>query len=1376
VSSSGPFRHTAPELPGANPALRPGGLSHDQPNPAASIPGAARLAAWTAGLAGLAAMLTGSTWLAAWLGGVAAAWSASGQVTTKTNMAVSQLLAGAALLLLRPAAAVLPQRSMPGNPTPHGDRSPLPLAHSAGTALAFIVLVIGAMTLSEHLSHFNLGIDQLLATEAPGATATMSPNRMGYPGSVSLILLGSALLALAWNRPPVAAYLGLAVCVVNVVPAVGFLLGVQPFFTRPVTGIAWPTVVAMSVLGLGLVAAQRDSGPMALLMRDDAGGALLRSMLPAAMFLPLALGYLSAFAQDVGAFDAETGQAVSVVSTTVVFTLILSRFALQLSGQAAVARAAEESIRNQAEVMDQAYDALIVRQVGGVIRAWNHGAEELYGWSAAEALGRNSHELLHTPPTAVHEFKTALEQTGRWEGELLHITRDGRSIAVEARQTATRTEDGRVLILESNRDITARKRAEEAVRQSQLTLADLIERSPFGTYVVDADFRIAVMNASSQEGAFRNVRPVIGRDFSEAMRTLWPEPVAAEIVGHFRHTLETGEPYCSPRFSSQRADAIAVESYEWELHRIALSSGHFGVICYYYDSTKLREAEAALRAKEADLTEAQRLAHIGSWRWDAKTDRTIGSDELLRIYGFDPATQTMPDFKEQRGLCYPVEEWERVNAAVQRTLATGVSYELDVRAIRGGTALWVTARGESLRDLAGQIAGLRGTVQDITDRKQAEADLRQLNAELEQRVADRTAESREASRYARSLIEASLDPLVTISAEGKITDVNDASIEATGVPREELIGADFSDCFTEPAKAREGYRRVFAEGFVRDYPLVIRHVSGRLTHVLYNARGYRNEAGEVQGVFAAARDVTERKRAEEAANAERRRLKDALDQLPAYLVLLSPDYRVPFANSFFEERFGRSQGKRCYEYLFHRTAPCENCESFKVLATGQPHHWEWTGPDGRDYDVHDFPFTDTDGSPLIMEVGVDVTVTKQAQMALRQLNATLEQRVAERTAALSDADRRKNEFIAILSHELRNPLAPIRYAMPLLAEERLGDAGRRATAVIDRQVTHLARLVDDLLDVSRITTGKVELRTDSVTLDAVLRAAVEAASPSLVAAQHSFDIAVPDAPVWLHADPARIAQAVTNLLNNSAKYTPKGGRIRLEATAGETDVVIRVIDNGVGIAADALPTVFEMFRQVNGTNRSQGGLGIGLTLAKQFVEMHGGTIDARSAGEGQGAEFVVRLPRAPAAGGSDETRAAQPGGQAARLRVLLVDDNVDLVEMLAVLVETSGHQVRKAFDGRSAISAALEYQPHVVLLDVGMPDMSGIDVAKELRRHPELAGTRIVALTGWGQAEDRLRTTSAGFDDHVTKPADPRQIQQILDQAAERMAASRTVW
>jgi len=285
-----------------------------------------------------------------------------------------------------------------------------------------------------------------------------------------------------------------------------------------------------------------------------------------------------------------------------------------------------------------------------------------------------------------------------------------------------------------------------------------------------------------------------------------------------------------------------------------------------------------------------------------------------------------------------------------------------------------------------------------------EAALKAANDELGAKVQERTAALKEANSYNRSLLEANLDPLVTIGPDGTITDVNAATEAVTGHSRSELIGTDFLNYFTEPELARAGYMKVFQEGWVRNYPLEIRHRDGHTVPVMYNATVYRDENGKVTGVFADARDISEQKRAEAALKAERERLYAVLETLPVYVVLLSKDYSVPFANRFFRERFGESGGRRCFEYLFNRTEPCEDCESFKALTTNAHHNWQWAGPDGRNYDIHDYPFTDHDGSTLVLEMGIDVTATKQAQTKLKQANETLEQRVAERTAQLGAAN------------------------------------------------------------------------------------------------------------------------------------------------------------------------------------------------------------------------------------------------------------------------------------------------------------------------------------------------------------------------------------
>ncbi len=375
----------------------------------------------------------------------------------------------------------------------------------------------------------------------------------------------------------------------------------------------------------------------------------------------------------------------------------------------------------------------------------------------------------------------------------------------------------------------------------------------------------------------------------------------------------------------------------------------------------------------------------------------------------------------------------------------------------------------------------------------------------------------------------------------------------------------------------------------------------------------------------------------------------------------------------------------------------------------------------------------------------------------------LERQLEEQATSISEANRLKSDFLAVLSHELRNPLSAICYALPHIDKAPLDQSARAALAVIGRQVTQLVRLVDDLLDVTRITTGKLALRREPLRLQAVVTAAVDAVSPIIRAARHALEVVMPDEPLWVEVDAGRVTQVISNLLTNAAKYTPRGGKISLDVGREAQHAVIRVIDSGMGIAADQLARLFEMFMQVNPPDNSQGGLGVGLTIARRLVQLHGGSIEAHSDGLGRGTEFVVRLPLALAPDEiQPERRQPSPFPPSTRLKVLIVDDNNDLVHMLELAVAAMGHDVRKALDGQSAISAALSYRPDVVLLDLGLPVVSGLDVARELRRHPEMANTRLVALTGWGQEDDRRRTSEAGFDHHLTKPTDPEELEGLL--------------
>ena len=388
----------------------------------------------------------------------------------------------------------------------------------------------------------------------------------------------------------------------------------------------------------------------------------------------------------------------------------------------------------------------------------------------------------------------------------------------------------------------------------------------------------------------------------------------------------------------------------------------------------------------------------------------------------------------------------------------------------------------------------------------------------------------------------------------------------------------------------------------------------------------------------------------------------------------------------------------------------------------------------------------------------------------------LQRLTQEQAAALADLDRRKDEFLAMLSHELRNPLAPILNAVLLLRlqSNRNRQQGienpilQQSAGIIERQVGQLVKIVDELLEVSRITTGRIQLHQAPIAVGVLVENAVATVRSLIDQRKHELTISLPGKAIWLHADASRLEQVVVNLLTNAAKYTDSGGQVWLTVQQEDEEAVLRVRDTGVGIAPEILPRIFDLFTQAERSlDRSQGGLGIGLALVQRLVEMHGGTVAASSV-LGQGSEFVVRLPVASPPGpqaASPSTEAAQSTGPS--LRVLVVDDNVDTVTTLALLVKESGHDVRMAYDGPAVLEAALDYRPNVVLLDIGLPGLNGLEIAKQLRQQPALQNAVLVAMTGYGRESDLQRSFDAGFDHHLIKPGDFGKVLQILASASE---------
>jgi PAS domain S-box-containing protein len=638
----------------------------------------------------------------------------------------------------------------------------------------------------------------------------------------------------------------------------------------------------------------------------------------------------------------------------------------------------------------------------------------------------------------------------------------------------------------------------------------------------------------------------------------------------------------------------------------------------------------------------------------------------------------------------------------------------------------------------------------------------------------------------RLLVEQVRDyAIFLLDPQGYVQTWNAGAERLKGYRAEDIIGQHFSRFYPEEA-VRRGWPQhelevARAAGRFEDEGWRLRKDGSRFwANVVITA--VHGPGGELVGFAKVTRDLTERKKVEEELRQSEERFRLLVESVNDYaIVMLDPGGRVASWNAGAARTMGYAPDEIVGRH-FSRFYPAEDVAAGKpdrelrvAAAEGRFEDEGWRlRKDGSRF------WANTVITALRDEAGVlrgfakvtrDITERRRAEEALRRARDELEARVHERTAALSDANarlaeaaRRKDEFLAMLAHELRNPLAPVRNALQilLLAEEdaRLRE---RARAMMERQVVHMARLVDDLLDVSRITRGKIQLRQERVDFARLVQTAAEDRRRTLEDAGVALRVDVPDEPVWVTGDPTRLTQVVGNLLDNAAKFTDRGGRaeVAVARDAAARRAVLTVRDTGIGIDAAMLANLFDPFAQADRSlERTRGGLGLGLALVKGLAELHGGEVAAHSEGPGRGTEFTVRLPLADgaAAGG----RAPGAPGRAGRLRVLVIEDGADAAESLRMLLDLMGHEALVARSGLEGVRAAAAVRPDVVLCDLGLPGLDGYGVARALRADPATAGARLIAVSGYGRDDDVRRALEAGFEQHLTKPVEPGLLRSLL--------------
>jgi PAS domain S-box-containing protein len=869
----------------------------------------------------------------------------------------------------------------------------------------------------------------------------------------------------------------------------------------------------------------------------------------------------------------------------------------------------------------------------------------------------------------------------------------------------------------------------------------------------DPDFTIIDASDAYLEATRTERENIAGRGFFEVFPE-HPDAAHATAASNFRASLE--------RVLVTRRIDTAVQQYDirrrdsegggyqekyWNSVNAPVLSEEGEVLCIV---RRIEDVTELVRVSRREQEERAQLAEANN-RFQAIYDQGLFAGTLDldgRVIDANRSSLEQCGLLREDVVGKPFWEcgWWNRSPDVQAWLESGVRCAIAGEPFRGestyfwadGTERVVDFACMPIADEAGRILFVLATGMDITERVHREKNLR-----------------------ATDILESITEGFFALDRSWRFTFINREAGRLLGRAPQELLGTVIWDAF--PALLGSEFERTYRRAMETRQAVAINAFYAEHDR-WYDVHTYPT----AEGLSIYFLDITGLKRAEAeqarvAAESERQRrvYEAALSSTPDLVYVFDLDHRFTYANEALLRIWGRGSkealGKNCLELGYEPWhAAMHDREIDQVIATRQPIRGEvpFTGTAGtRMYEYIFVPVIGPDGD-VVAVAGTtrDITDRQRAEQAIR-----------EQAARLSAADRAKDEFLATLAHELRNPLAPLRNSLSLLRMAGNGDpTAAPVHEMMERQVNHLVRLVDDLLEMSRISRGALTLRKERVEVAAVVRNALETSAPLINAAGHQLSVSLPEQTLWLEGDPVRLAQILANLLNNAAKYTETNGKISVKVEVEEGMVAISVLDNGAGIAADALPRIFDMFSRGDvAIGRDGGGLGIGLALARRLAEMHGGLLTARSEGEERGSEFIIRLPLA---GTAKKQASAQELHDPAicRKRILLVDDNRDAADSLGMILEFLGADVRIARDGAEALDAVESYDPSVVLLDIGMPGMNGYDVARAIRtRFPRQRPT-LVALTGWGQEDDRRRAREAGFDHHLIKPAEIGVLQALL--------------